>query len=126
MTSKVKEVKTLGRDDILDAKDYTIETAECWGGVVRLRSLSGASQERYQNRVLKQGFGTGSAGRDMTELNALLLTMVIVDDNDELIFDAKDIPKINSKSSKSIMKLIKVVHNQNGMGDEGVDEAEKN
>ena len=52
----MQEKKYLSRDEILAAKDSSIEEVmvEEWGGIVRLRTLSGLEREEYETYMLKQ------------------------------------------------------------------------
>jgi len=120
----------LTRDSIVKAKDYTIEEVEVpeWGGVVRLRSLTGKDRDEYESAIVDSSSSPGKpdARVDIRGLKALLLSMAIVDENDEKMFDKKEVDILNSKSAKVIEMLWNKAQEMNGIGIEAVDKAEKN
>lgn len=116
----------LTKDAIIQSVDYVVEEVEVakWGGTVRLRSLTGKGRDEFEAAVTKSSTTPGQV--DIRGLKALLLTMTIVDENDVLVFTKEDVDVINEKASDVIEILWEVVQKMNGIGEEGLQEAEKN
>lgn len=120
------QANVLTRDAIMKSVDYTVEEVNVpkWGGTVRLRSLTGKGRDEFEAAVTKS---SGTPGQvDIRGLKALLLTMTIVDSDDQLVFTKDDVDLINEKSSDVIESLWEVVQKMNGIGEEGLEETEKN
>jgi len=128
MTDVKKESVVLNKDMILTVEDYDIQTIHVkeWGGSIILKSMTGAGRDRYETACIRQGAGQGAGKLDMTDLKALLLSMTIVGEDHKPLFTAKDVTALNTKNAKVINRLCEIAQKMNAIGDDGVEEAEKN
>lgn len=120
MTTK-KEMKTLSRDEILKLKPSTylkrkaVEVPE-WNGRVFIQELSAADQQIISQ--LTKGGTTGSVTDSIK-----MLTMVVVDEDGNRLFEEKDWKALSEHSSKVLLRL---VNEASAMNKVDVKEAEKN
>lgn len=114
-------MKYLNAESILAAEDFCYADVECpeWGGVVRVRSLSGGQRSLITQRVQAQ---------DTDELEELLTVMGVVDEDGNRIFTNKDIDLLKKKSNTPISRIAKKIMKISGIGNAGeaVEEAKKN
>jgi hypothetical protein len=115
----------LSKSNILSAKDSETIVKEVpeWGGNVRMRPLSGKGRDEFEARVSENTVG---AVVDVRGLKALLLSLVLVDEEGELVFSKEDIDALNEKSSTVLTRLFEEASKLNGIGEEKVKDAEKN
>lgn len=114
-------MKYLNAESILAAEDFCYADVECpeWGGVVRVRSLSGGQRSLITQRVQAQ---------DTDELEELLTVMGVVDEDGNRIFTNKDIDLLKKKSNTPISRIAKKIMEISGIGNAGeaVEDAKKN
>jgi len=117
--------KILTKDAILGVTDYQVQEVEVpeWGGKVLMRTLSGKGRDEFESNVTSKTQGNKV---DVRGLKALLLSLVIVDEAGEPLFTQKDLDALNNKSSEVITRLFEVASKMNGIGEEAVEQAEKN
>ena len=105
---------------ILQAEDFVYDEVDCpeWGGIVRIRSLSGA-----QRITLKKAI---DAGND--NIDEMLCVMAIVDGDGNRIFDQKQIAELSKKNTKAISRVAIRVLEISGMRnpEKSIGDAEKN
>ena len=113
--------KYLNAESILAAEDFKYAEVECpeWGGIVRVRSLSGGQRAQITQRV---------NDKQLDELDELLAVMACVDEDGSRIFTNKDIVSLKKKSAAVVTRIAKKVLEISGIGNEAgeVDEAKKN
>ena len=113
--------KYLTAESILMAEDFIFDDVDCpeWGGMVRVRSLSGGQRSIITQRV-KDG-----ATEDLEEL---LCVMGCVNEDGVRIFTNKDVDALKKKSNAPISRIAKKIMAISGVGDveESVEEAKKN
>jgi len=113
-------VPVLDRAGILAASDNVIEAVHVseWGGVVHIRTISGADREAYENAVTLAQKG----GRlDARGLRGKLLVRCICDEAGELLFTENDIAALAKKSARAIECLFDAAQHLNGLTEEDVE-----
>ena len=111
----------LTKQEILNVTDFAVQevTVPEWGGMVRLKSLSGKERDLFEARIGAQSVGNKV---DLKGLRAFLLAMCMVDEKNELLFTVKDVEALNSKSARALNALFEVAQTMNGIGEEAVKE----
>jgi hypothetical protein len=116
----------LSADQILSADDrrYEIVPVPEWGGEVRLRSLSGAERDEYEDSLVQQ-VGNKQV-TNARNARAKLVALCAVDANGQPLFSKAQVIKLGSKSSAALQRLFDVACRMNGFTDEDVKELEGN
>lgn len=117
---------TLGRDAILSADDTEYDVVPCpeWGGDVRLKSISGAKRDSYEESVIT----TNGTDRKMNLRNARakLIVLCAVDDDGRPLFTADDIAALGRKNAKPLDRLFDRSRKLIGMGEKDVESLTEN
>ncbi|MGW2548225.1 hypothetical protein ACWC5I_47070 [Kitasatospora sp. NPDC001574] len=119
----------LSKTDILTASDILTEDVDVpeWGGTVRLRGLTGAEREAWEQSMMVAGpNGTRVPRRGAVDNRARLLVRCIVDAENELMFTDKDVPTLNRKSAASLDLLTDVAKKLSRLGKDQAKAAEGN
>lgn len=115
----------LSREQILGADDRTYEVVECpeWGGDVRLRSLTGAERDQWENSMVRHVGGKQVV--NARNARAKLIALSAVDADDALLFTPADVIKLGSKNAAPLDRLFTVCQRLSGISDEDVKEIEE-
>ncbi|MCX4686761.1 hypothetical protein OG401_21010 [Kitasatospora purpeofusca] len=119
----------LSKDQILTAPDIQTEDVDVpeWGGTVRLRGLSGAEREAWEQSMLVAGpNGTRIQRPGAVDTRARLLVRCIIDTDDELMFTDADIPALNAKAAAGLDRLVDVARRLSRLGKQEEAAAEGN
>lgn len=118
--------KFLSREDILAIDDLPYEDVEVpeWGGVVRVRALTGAERDAYEASIVRRK-------GNKTELNpenmrAKLVALCVVDEQGNRLFTDKDIELLGRKSAAALDRVFEVAQRLSGLRPEDMEEIEKN
>lgn len=113
---------TLSKEQILKARDCKTKTVPVkeWGGDVKLQTMSGAARDQFDSVLV------AAKGGAIENIRALYLSLCIVDDAGELVFTAEEVGALGKKSSKVLDGLFIEAQNLNSIGDDAVENAEKN
>jgi len=112
----------LTRDQILNADDLKYEEMDTpeWGGVVRLKVMTGIERDDFEQSVFDM------KGKDtkvnLKNFRAKLLVKVIVDEAGKRVFEEADIERLSLKNSKVLDKLFNKAQEINGIGQKEVTE----
>ncbi|ROO51466.1 hypothetical protein EDC02_6344 [Micromonospora sp. Llam0] len=112
----------LSRDQILGATDRTFDEVPVpeWGGTVRIRSISGAERDSFEQSLLQQ------RGRDrkvnMRNARAKLIVLCAVDDAGRKMFTEDDISALSRKNAKPLDRIYDACQRIAGLSDDDVDE----
>ena len=113
--------KYLTAESILAADDFQYADVDCpeWGGVVRVRSLSGGQRSVITQRI---------QSKDTENLEELLVIMGCVDADGNRIFTNAHMDALKKKSNTPIQRISKKIMELSGIGnaDERLQEAKKN
>ena len=111
----------LSRDAILAADDREYEVVPCpeWGGEVRLRSLTGAERDAYEQSLVQ----TRGKSREMNLRNARakLVALCAVDENGNRLFSDADVNALGKKNAKPLDRLFDVARRLSGLTEDDVD-----
>lgn len=116
----------LSKDQILGADDRKYETVAVpeWGGEVRMRSLTGADRDEYENSLVQQvGNKTVSNARNA---RAKLIALCAVDETGTPLFTKADVIKLGSKNSGALQRLFDVAARMNGFTEDDMAALEGN
>ena len=113
--------KYLTAESNLAADDFQYADVDCpeWGGVVRVRSLSGGQRSVITQRI---------QSKDTENLEELLVIMGCVDENGNRIFTNAHMDALKKKSNSPIQRISKKIMELSGIGtaEEKLKEAKKN
>lgn len=118
--------KLLNRDAILQAQDLPTEDVEVpeWGGAVRVRGLTGAERDAFEQSVVEQ---RGKSTRaNLKNIRAKLVAMTVVDENGERLFSDSDAAILGKKSAAALNRVFEVAQRLNGMTPDDVEELSGN
>ena len=111
----------LSRDAILAADDREYEVVPCpeWGGEVRLRSLTGAERDAYEQSLVQ----TRGKSREMNLRNARakLVALCAVDESGNRLFSDQDVAALGRKNAKPLDRLFDVARRLSGLSADDVD-----
>jgi hypothetical protein len=112
----------LGRDEILGAKDIVTDDVQVpeWGGIVRIRMLTGNQKDRYEGSVFDRN--GNRTPQSVTGMRARLVALCIVDQHNVPIFTEKDIPELGQKSAAALSRVWAAAMKLNAISEEDVEE----
>ncbi len=120
------ELKLLSREDILQAQDLTSEDVDVpeWGGVVRVRTLTGAERDAFESSVArKQG---KNVVMNYKNIRAKLVALTVIDGEGNRLFSDEDARALGRKSAEALDRVFSVAQRLSGIRDEDVEELAKN
>jgi hypothetical protein len=111
--STATKPKLLTRDEILAAKDRADEYVEVpeWGGTVRVLALTGTDRDRYLAGLMRIGVENGTPrleGVNIEGRTVRLVSMSVVDDDDQPLFSPADVLALGQKSSSALAQVEEV------------------
>jgi hypothetical protein len=111
----------LSRDAILGAEDRTFEEVDCpeWGGTVRLRSISGAERDNYEQGLIQQR--GNSRQMNMRNARAKLIVLCAVDEAGRRMFTEQDVSALGRKNAKPLDRLFDACRRLSGLSEDDVD-----
>lgn len=109
----------LSKDDILKADDLPAEDVEVpeWGGIVRVRGLTGTERDGFEFRVAAAQ-KNGVMGD--IDLRASLVARCLVDEDGKRMFTDKEVARLGAKSGAALDRIFDKVSDLSGMGVEAV------
>jgi len=116
----------LTKDAILAANDLVTEDVEVpeWGGTVRVRTLSGAERDAFEQAVVTR------KGKNVTtnlaNIRAKMVALCVVDENGQRLFADKDVLLLGTKSAAALDRVFTVAQQLAGLTDKDVDELAEN
>jgi len=112
----------LSRESILAAPDLKTQTLEVpeWGGSVNIKELNGKQRLALTEQC------TDVTEKNIVPIQAWLISQSVVDEQGPLLFTNNDIDKLCSKSLKALSKVFSAAIKLNGIGEEAVEDREKN
>ncbi|MET9396279.1 hypothetical protein [Kitasatospora sp. NPDC002965] len=119
----------LSKAQIKQASDIKVEDVDVpeWGGTVRVRGLTGAERESWEQAQMVAGpNGTRVQRPGLTDQRARLLVRCVVDEAGELMFDESDIKDLNAKASAALDRLVDVARRLSRLGANAAEEARGN
>lgn len=113
----------LSREQILAADDRRRDLVEVpeWGGSVYVTVMSGTARDDWEAWLVGQRKdGTISNAR------AHLVVATVVDETGARLFSLEDVVALGQKSSTALDRLVAVARRLNKLGDQAIEDAEKN
>lgn len=116
----------LTRQQILEADDTKYETVECpeWGGDVRLRSISGAKRDQYEQSLVEER--GNSRKMNLRNARAKLIILCAVDETGRPLFTSEDLRALGAKNAAPLDRLFDVARKLTGMSDNDVEKLTEN
>ncbi|HZN74931.1 MAG TPA: hypothetical protein VFC00_25125 [Micromonosporaceae bacterium] len=112
----------LSRDAILDADDREYDEVECpeWGGSVRLRSITGAQRDAYEQSLIEQR--GNNRQMNLRNARAKLIVLCAIDEAGARLFAEDDIRALSRKNAKPVDRLFDACRKLARLSDEDIDE----
>lgn len=112
----------LSREDILGANDEQYEEVHVpeWGGVVRLKGMSGSERDEFEASMIEERRG-GTPTRNFRNIRAKLVSLTIVDEDGKRVFEKADIEALGSKSAAALDRVFARAQVLSGLRDEDVE-----
>jgi len=119
-------LKLLTRDAILQAEDLPTEDIEVeeWGGAVRVRALTGAERDAFEQSIVEQ---RGKSTRmNLRNIRAKLVALTVVDADGKRLFSDKDAELLGKKSAAALDRVFEVAQRLSGLSPEDMEELSGN
>jgi len=119
-------LKLLTRDAILQAEDLPTEDIEVeeWGGAVRVRALTGAERDAFEQSIVEQ---RGKSTRmNLRNIRAKLVALTVVDADGKRLFSDKDAELLGKKSAAALDRVFEVAQRLSGLSSEDMEELSGN
>ncbi|MCP4475382.1 MAG: hypothetical protein GY821_12620 [Gammaproteobacteria bacterium] len=111
----------LTKEQIKKADDLETKEVEAWGGKVLVKALTGAEREELRKETVNK-----EGEEDLLAIIINLVSLTVVDENKNRIFNKEDIEDLEKKSAKELDKVFKVAQELSGLGAGVTEEIEKN
>jgi hypothetical protein len=118
------------REEILAVNDCEIETlhVRAWKKDVFVRGMSAKDFASYQSSNINIAFEAGvtTTGVTLDNNNAKIAVRCLCDKNGKRLFSDDDAAVLGEKSAKALAEIVPVASRLSGMGENGVEQQEKN
>lgn len=113
----------LSKSQILGSTDSSFAEVDVpeWGGVVRVRAISGGDRDAFEASLQKS-----KGGVDLRNLRAKLVVLCAVDDKGDRLFTDAEIPSLAAKAAKPLDRVFDVCLSHNGFKQSDLEELQKN
>ena len=117
----------LTKQDILSADDVEIRDVEVpeWGGVVRVKALTGRERDALEKTMLENKPGKAPQV-NLSNFRAKLCAASMVDENGMRLFSERDVEQLGAKSSKALARVFDMASQLSGFSESDIDELTKN
>lgn len=115
-----EEPQLLTAEDILSASDITYEDVSVpeWGGLIRIRGLSGFERDRFEAETYSTKGKAVTA--NLLNLRARLVALCAIDETGRRIFKTDQVKKLGAKNAAALDRAFAVAQRLSGLGDEDV------
>jgi len=112
----------LTKEAILKKKDLPTEEVNVpeWKGKVKVITMTGKQRDAFEMKVYEAN------EKDLGNFRARLCVATIVDENNIPVFTFGDMEALGRKSGRAIGRVFDVAKRLNGIGDDTIEEIEKN
>lgn len=113
----------LSRDAILSAPDLEYEDVRVpeWGGVVRVRGMTGAERDQWEAALLD-----GDKKLTRRQVRATLVALTVVDEQGRRLFSEEDVERLGAKSARALQRVFNVAQRLSRLSLEDVEKLEGN
>lgn len=113
----------LSRDQILNADDLKTEdvTVPEWGGTVRIRTLTGTERDAFEASMVEMK-KDGSVKRQVENVRARLVTLCIINEAGEQVFNNADVRLLGNKSAAALDRVAAAAQELNAFSDSDIAE----
>lgn len=108
----------LSKDDILKADDLPTRDVDVpeWGGIVRVRAMSGSERDAYDASRMTKG-PDGKYTLSFRDARANLVARCVIGDDGALLFNTADVARLGAKSSTALQRVADVAAELSGLAD---------
>jgi hypothetical protein len=108
-------MELLTREAILDIEDLktAVVAVPEWGGSVRVRGLTGAERDRFEESVIR--LRGQKVGADLTNVRARLVSMAAIDGEGQPLFTDRDVAALGAKSAKALERVFDAAAKLSGL-----------
>ena len=112
----------LNKEQILRAEDLKTTTVNVpeWGGKVKIKTLTGAERDDFEQSILRGG------KIDAHNIRAKLCARCIVNEKNERLFSDAEIVALGNKSAIALDRVFVAAQKLNGLTNDEVEELAKN
>lgn len=112
----------LTRDAILQADDLLVGDVEVpeWGGVVRVRGLTGAERDAFESEIVE--LRGRKAKLNTQNFRAKLVARSVVDEDGQRLFSDRDAQLLGQKSASALQRVFEVAQRLSGLSETDVEE----
>jgi hypothetical protein len=112
----------LTRKAILEAQDLPTEDVEVsgWGGVVRVRGLTGAERDAYERELFN--IRGKSMELNLDNARAKMVARAVIDENGKRLFSDDDVRELGKKSGAALEMVFQVARRLSGMNETDIEE----
>ena len=126
----MKKKTALTRDKINQASDIEYEYVDVpeWDGTARVRGLTGTERDAYEASlvIIKHTKGRRGGGVQvlprMKDARARLVSLCLVDDDDNRLYSDDQVGELAVKSGKALDRVFEVASRLSGLTDEDMEE----
>lgn len=113
----------LTREAVLAADDLPTTDVDVpeWGGSLRVRGLTGAERDQFEEWVLR-----GRTRVSLANVRARLVAMACVDEQGERLFQDADVEELGAKSGRALDRVFDVISRLSGLMPADVEALAKN
>ena len=104
----------------LDTKDIYVKP---WDGYVRIRTMTAHERDQFEQQMFSN---KGGKKDKLEDVRAKLVSMTLVDENNNRLFAEKDVKALSKKSSKALDQIFTEAQKLNSVSDEEVEDMTKN
>ena len=124
----VEKVKLLSASDILNIDDTRTEIVSVpeWGGSVLVKSLTGQQRDKFEASMIEQRRGTSERKLNIDNARARFCSLVMVDENHNLLFKPGDVTALGNKSANALERVYEIGLRLSGMTPDDMEELEGN
>lgn len=118
------EMALLSKEQIWAANDILVDEVEVpeWGGSVRVKGLSGRERDAFEAASLLASKKGQPREVNLKNLRARLIVASVVDENNQPLFDSKDVMRLGEKSAAALERVFEKAQKLSGMTDADVED----
>ncbi|MGI5347044.1 hypothetical protein ACQEU8_02475 [Streptomyces sp. CA-250714] len=111
----------LSAEQILNADSFTVEEVEIpeWGGVVRVRGMSGTDRDRFEAQMLNAKMDGVDKEKGLERYRARLAAACIVDETGKRLFRSDaEVKRLGEQPAQALSRVADVAARLSGLTDE--------